>query len=105
MIITCEKCSTKFNLDESLLKKEGSKVRCSMCKHIFKTYPPPPPDEDILQLDNELVLEQTPASTPKVEEVDAVFLATPSETELPTLSSENIEIVEQVEQSADTDSG
>jgi len=39
MIITCEKCSTKFDLDESVLKKNGSKVRCSMCKHIFKAYP------------------------------------------------------------------
>lgn len=39
MIITCEKCSTKFNLDESLLKKEGSKVRCSQCRHIFTAQP------------------------------------------------------------------
>ncbi|MBF0411494.1 MAG: zinc-ribbon domain-containing protein [Desulfamplus sp.] len=39
MIITCEKCSTKFNLDESILKKEGSKVRCSSCRHVFKVYP------------------------------------------------------------------
>ncbi|MFO7883217.1 MAG: zinc-ribbon domain-containing protein [Desulfobacteraceae bacterium] len=40
MIITCEKCGTKFNLDESLLKQEGSKVRCSQCRHIFISYPP-----------------------------------------------------------------
>ncbi len=39
MIITCEKCSTKFNFDESLLKETGSKVRCSKCKHIFTAYP------------------------------------------------------------------
>lgn len=39
MIITCEKCDTSFNLDESLLKQTGSKVRCSKCKHTFLAYP------------------------------------------------------------------
>ncbi|MFH2057613.1 MAG: zinc-ribbon domain-containing protein [Pseudomonadota bacterium] len=41
MIITCEKCSTNFNLDDSLVKDTGSKVRCSLCKHIFTAYPTP----------------------------------------------------------------
>lgn len=40
MIITCEECKTKFNLDESLLKPDGSKVRCSACRHVFTAYPP-----------------------------------------------------------------
>lgn len=40
MIIQCEKCRTKFNIDESLLKGEGSKLRCSRCKHIFVASPP-----------------------------------------------------------------
>ncbi|MBW2298056.1 MAG: zinc-ribbon domain-containing protein, partial [Deltaproteobacteria bacterium] len=31
MIITCEECSTSFNLDEKFLKPSGSKVRCSKC--------------------------------------------------------------------------
>lgn len=39
MIIECEKCQTRFNLDESLLKQGGTKVRCSFCKHIFVAYP------------------------------------------------------------------
>lgn len=39
MIIECEKCASKFNLDETLLKSGGSKVKCSMCKHIFIAYP------------------------------------------------------------------
>ena len=42
MIITCEECNTSFNLNESLLKKTGSKVRCSKCQHIFVAYPAPP---------------------------------------------------------------
>ncbi len=40
MIVTCENCQTGFNLDERLLKAEGSKVRCSKCKHVFTAYPP-----------------------------------------------------------------
>jgi len=45
MIITCKACNASFNLDESLLKPEGSKVRCSKCKEIFMAYPPVPPKE------------------------------------------------------------
>ncbi|MBC8277666.1 MAG: zinc-ribbon domain-containing protein [FCB group bacterium] len=45
MIITCEKCNTSFNLDESLVKPAGSKVRCSVCKHISVAYPPAPIEE------------------------------------------------------------
>ncbi len=41
MIITCEKCSTSFNLDDSFIKESGSKVRCSVCKDIFTAYPAP----------------------------------------------------------------
>ena len=39
MIVQCENCRTKFNLDESMLKEQGSRVRCSFCKHIFVAYP------------------------------------------------------------------
>ncbi len=42
MRIICEKCQSKFNLDESLLKEEGSKVKCSVCKHVFTAFPPEP---------------------------------------------------------------
>jgi predicted Zn finger-like uncharacterized protein len=43
MIIQCENCHTKYNLDQNLLEHEGSKVRCSLCKHTFTAFPP---DED-----------------------------------------------------------
>ncbi|MBT3255070.1 MAG: DUF3426 domain-containing protein [Deltaproteobacteria bacterium] len=42
MVIQCESCRTAFNLDESLLKKEGAKVRCSRCRHVFTAYPSSP---------------------------------------------------------------
>ena len=40
MNIQCEKCRTVFNIDETLIKEGGSKVRCSICRHVFMAYPP-----------------------------------------------------------------
>jgi len=40
MIVECEKCHTKFRLDDKLLKETGSKVRCSVCNHKFMVFPP-----------------------------------------------------------------
>ena len=40
MDIQCEKCRTVFNIDENLIKEGGSKVRCSICRHVFTAYPP-----------------------------------------------------------------
>lgn len=45
MIITCQECNTSFRLDENLIKPEGSKVRCSRCRHVFTAYPPSPATE------------------------------------------------------------
>ena len=43
MDIQCEKCRTVFNIDENLIKEGGgSKVRCSICTHVFMAYPPVP---------------------------------------------------------------
>ncbi|MDL1967480.1 MAG: zinc-ribbon domain-containing protein [Deltaproteobacteria bacterium] len=39
MLITCNECDTRFNIDESLLEQTGSKVRCSKCKNVFLAYP------------------------------------------------------------------
>ena len=67
MIIECEKCRTKFNLDESLLKKTGSKVRCSICKHVFTAFP----------VEAELQIEEIPA-----EPVEETKPTPPAETEV-----------------------
>ena len=40
MDIQCEKCRTVFNINETLMKEGGSKVRCSVCRHVFTAYPP-----------------------------------------------------------------
>ncbi len=50
MIIACEKCGSKFDLDEGLVKEGGSKVRCSVCKNVFTVFPSeegPIPDETL----------------------------------------------------------
>lgn len=40
MIVTCESCQTKFNLDASRVKATGQKVRCSRCGHVFMVFSP-----------------------------------------------------------------
>ena len=38
MIVQCENCKTKFNVDEGRIKDEGSKVKCSQCGNVFVIY-------------------------------------------------------------------
>jgi predicted Zn finger-like uncharacterized protein len=45
MIISCENCDVRFNLDENLIKASGSRVRCSKCQHIFMAYKPAEAEE------------------------------------------------------------
>ncbi len=45
MIIECEHCNTKFRLDDSRIKPNGVKVRCTKCQNVFIVTPPPPPEE------------------------------------------------------------
>ena len=55
MIIRCEECKSEFNLDETKLKENGSKVRCSVCESVFTVYPIKPdevPEEDIVPADS-----------------------------------------------------
>jgi predicted Zn finger-like uncharacterized protein len=47
MIISCENCEVRFNLDENLIKASGSRVRCSKCQHIFMAYKPAGAEEAV----------------------------------------------------------
>ena len=40
MQIECDKCHTKYNLDETQVPDEGRKVRCSKCKNVFTVLKP-----------------------------------------------------------------
>ena len=55
MIITCKECNSSFNVEDSLIKETGSKVRCSKCENIFLAYPHPPEDDLLLDSDEQLL--------------------------------------------------
>ena len=67
MIIRCEKCDSRFNIDEKILKEGGSKVRCSVCKSVFTVFPPregrqaEETDEDDLALVDTAELDRLPS--------------------------------------------
>jgi chromosome partitioning protein len=48
MIIICEKCGARYDLDVSNIKKPSFKVRCAQCDHGFKVHMQAEPDTDIL---------------------------------------------------------
>jgi len=39
MVVTCPNCSKRYMLDEALLPKEGRKVRCISCHHVWSQIP------------------------------------------------------------------
>ena len=47
MIVQCPECTTKFNLDESKIGHDGTKVRCSRCKNVFTVFRPQPVQEPL----------------------------------------------------------
>lgn len=40
MLVQCPECTTKYNLDESKIGHDGSKVRCSRCQNVFTVFRP-----------------------------------------------------------------
>ena len=70
MIVTCKECETSFNLNEDLVKQEGSKVRCSRCRHVFTVFPPKVPEypEDSLDLAETVKFEAGQIDSAAVEE-------------------------------------
>ena len=73
MIVSCEQCNASFNLNESLLKPSGSKVRCSKCNSVFMAYPPAAQDEPVTPTevvpDPGVEEEKTPETEEGAEEV------------------------------------
>jgi len=48
MIITCEKCHARYDLDVSGIHKPSFKVRCAKCNHGFKVHKPAEPEAAVL---------------------------------------------------------
>ena len=115
MIITCKACNASFNLNESLLKPEGSKVRCSKCKEVFMAYPPAPPEEvkkpdEILSgLDLELEQETKDSETGQLDDSEFDELDLPdldklfAEEEVPEKQGDADEAIEDFELDLDLD--
>jgi predicted Zn finger-like uncharacterized protein len=77
MIITCNECETSFNLDANLISENGTKVRCSKCRHVFTAYPTTDAVGEDLQPEisgaasDELTEEMSPAEAGLQNESDA----------------------------------
>jgi len=48
VIVRCERCETRFKLDESRIPARGARVRCSRCKHAFFVTPPGAAKEQVV---------------------------------------------------------
>jgi len=40
MKFTCKNCNSIYNIKDDRIPKNGGKVRCKICKHVFKIFPP-----------------------------------------------------------------
>ncbi len=68
MLVQCPECTTKYNLDETRIGENGTKVRCTRCKHVFTAFKPMP-DDDIQDLFEPVVSEpETKKAPPAVDQ-------------------------------------
>ncbi len=47
MFISCDKCKTKYKVDDSVFKKPTLRVKCSKCKHVFTAYKTPQKQDEV----------------------------------------------------------
>lgn len=57
MIIQCDKCLSKFKLDDSKVTPQGVKVRCKKCSNIFVVYPEKPEEEFKIEFQEENLID------------------------------------------------
>lgn len=58
MIIECEKCKTRFQLDERNIPRDIFKAKCSKCGHVFTVHCPSPREETPIVLEAALIVEK-----------------------------------------------
>ena len=78
MIITCKECNSSFNVDDSLIKETGSKVRCSKCENIFVAFPHSSDDDLHLNSDEQLL---DSGESSKLDDLDTTLDGSTSEEE------------------------
>lgn len=60
MIIQCDKCQSKFKLDDSKVTEKGVKVKCKKCQNIFTVYPEKKEEELISLFEEKLEVKEEP---------------------------------------------
>ncbi|MFO0688716.1 MAG: zinc-ribbon domain-containing protein [Myxococcota bacterium] len=65
MIVTCQECSTSFQLDDARIPATGARVRCSRCKHAFFLPNPSASRSEAVQAVVEQVVEGKLGGTPE----------------------------------------
>jgi len=88
MVIQCESCRTEFKLDESLLKKEGTKVRCSRCRHVFTAYPSLPVLSGEADLTPDVSQGAAPAASDEMDDIISETEKTPGKDEIESAGAE-----------------
>lgn len=61
MIIQCDNCGARYKLDDSKVKPEGVRVRCTKCQSVFVVTPP----EEVEELSSEDILASEKNKAPK----------------------------------------
>jgi predicted Zn finger-like uncharacterized protein len=80
VVVVCEKCETRFHLDESRVPAEGAQVRCSRCTHAFFISAPGSAEADSI---DEVVAEVTgPGETPVPDVASDLLDSKPEDAEL-----------------------
>lgn len=64
MIVTCEECSTSFQLDDTRIPAAGARVRCSRCKHAFFLPNPSSSQSQVIQAVVEETVQAKAGHTP-----------------------------------------
>jgi predicted Zn finger-like uncharacterized protein len=70
VVVSCQKCRTRFQLDEARIPAKGVKVRCSKCKHAFFVAKPGSDAEAIHQIAEEAAATGRPAKPRPAPAVD-----------------------------------
>lgn len=59
MIIECDKCQSKFKIDDSKVTDRGVKVKCRKCSNIFTVFPPQAEEQPISLFQETLEVKET----------------------------------------------
>lgn len=70
MVVSCQKCRTRFQLDEARIPEKGVRVRCSKCKHAFFVARPGSRDASIHGLAEQAAVHGRPAKAKPGASVD-----------------------------------